>query len=164
MRSPAAGFRSDLKYHKSIISWTLLLLISLLGITTPLRPQTRTFPDTRDGIMVFSDQIPPGNTSTQDEFAATHYVGTQKMIPQDIEAIRAYNPDFIHLHYQLAVYAADSSVRFINGNNWVTDWGYVDQQENWFVTDSLGTRIVHDNGVFYLMDVSGQMSGAGENG
>ena len=164
IRSPATGFRSDLEYRKSIISWTLLLLVSLVGMATPLRPQTRTFPDTREGIMVFSDQIPPGNTSAQDEFAATHYVGTQKMTPQDIESIRAYNPDFIHLHYQLAVYAADSSVRFIDGNNWVTDWGYVDQQDNWFVTDSVGTRIMHDNGVFYLMDVSGQISGAGENG
>lgn len=124
----------------------------------------RLFPDTAGGIHVFADQIPPGNTDAQNRFAAERYVGTQKMIPDDIALIRAYNPDFLHLHYKLAVGQGDSTILFIDGNEWVTDWGYVQQQDDWFVTDSTGTRIRHAYWGWYLMDVSGQISGAGDDG
>jgi hypothetical protein len=143
-----------------------LLLLPLLvsAVTYPTPAQQRSFPDTRDGIFVFADQIPPGNTDAQNRFAATHYLGTQKMIRDDIEAIRVYNPDFLHLHYKLSVGQGDSTILFIDGNDWVTDWDYVNQQDDWFVTDGEGTRIRHVPDGWYLMDVSGQISGAGEDG
>ncbi len=142
----------------------MFFVLSLTMITGNVRAQGRSFPDTRDGIFVFADQIPPGNTDLQNEFAATKYVGTQKMIPDDIREIRAYNPDFLHLHYQLAVGEGDSSILFIDGNQWVTDWGYVSQQDDWFVTDDEGTRIRNTGWGWYLMDPSGQIGGAGDNG
>lgn len=119
------------------------------------RPKFRRFPDTKNGIFVFADQIPPGNSDEQNRFTAAHYVGTQKMIPDDIDAIREYNPAFLHLHYQLAVFAGDSTISFIDGNQWVTDWGYVNDRDYWFLKDDTGNRIAHTNGCMYLMDVSG---------
>jgi hypothetical protein len=42
----------------------------------------RFFPDTRDRVMVFTDQLPGGMTDAQYQFAATHYVGSQKLPPR----------------------------------------------------------------------------------
>jgi hypothetical protein len=68
--------------------------------STVIRP----FPDTRDGIYVFNDQLGTWQMSeAQFEFAANHYVGTQKIFASDIRRLRAHNPDFIVLNYRLGL-------------------------------------------------------------
>lgn len=43
---------------------------------------TRQFPDSSNGVLVFSDQLDTSSsTEAQVKFAATHYVGTQKLLP-----------------------------------------------------------------------------------
>lgn len=103
----------------------------------------RAFPDTSNGIFIFNDQI-SSTTDALYKFAATHYVGAQKMTVSIIRKIRSYNPNFIHLHYrlgqQLGYRTADSScnltgsyVQIIDGDNWVTEWpGDSVVQDEWF--------------------------------
>ncbi len=67
---------------------------------TPGTP--RPFPDTSGGIFVFNDQLATWDmTEAQFQFAATHYVGTQKVTRADARHLRQYNPNLIVLHYRL---------------------------------------------------------------
>ena len=62
------------------------------------------FPDTFSSIAILTDQLPSGMPAAQQQFAATHYVGTEKQLLPDTQALRAINPDFIVLHYHLAMW------------------------------------------------------------
>ena len=65
-------------------------------------PAARSFPDTTDGIFVFNDQLATWDmTEAQFQFAATHYVGSQKLIVSATRHLRQYNPNFLVLHYRL---------------------------------------------------------------
>ena len=44
------------------------------------------------------------------EFVAKHFAGTQKMLKQDNDRFRAENPNWILLHYRLAVSAGPGRV------------------------------------------------------
>jgi hypothetical protein len=62
------------------------------------------FPDTTDGIHVFSDQLAVWEMSeAQFEFAASHYAGTQKVFASDARRFRSYNPNFVILNYRLGM-------------------------------------------------------------
>ena len=63
------------------------------------RAQTRTFPDTTNGVFVFNDQLDTSSMSeAQYQFAASHYVGCQKISRDASGRIRTYNPNFLVLH------------------------------------------------------------------
>ena len=62
----------------------------------------RFFPNTTNGIFAYSDQIDTGSlTEAQFQFAATHYVGTQKVTTAAARHFRKYNRNFLVMHYRL---------------------------------------------------------------
>jgi len=140
---------------------TLLLMCGVSGAFSP----ARTFPDTSDGVHVFVDQLPGGLSTAQKQFAASHYAGTQKQTSGLIDAIRAYNPDFIMIQYRLAVRESDAA--FIHRDTWTNDWAVVDAHEDWFVHDNQGNRVYQLYAGWleeYCMDISGRINGNQGNG
>jgi hypothetical protein len=117
----------------------------------PLHAQQRHFPDTSDGIHVFSDQIQSGMTLTQHVFAALELAGCQKIFRSDAENIRLFNRDFIVLHYQLG--CGNGQAYFIDGDEWVSDWNYVNVHESWFMHEG-GQRLRQTAWDWYLMNIS----------
>jgi len=104
----------------------------------------RPWPDTTDGIFVLNDQLATWNmTEAQVQFAATHYVGTQKVTRDQARHLRQYNPNFLALHYRLGQALGHSTpnacqpttdyLQIIDGDQWVTEWpGDATVQESWF--------------------------------
>ncbi|MEI6633947.1 MAG: putative glycoside hydrolase [Chlamydiota bacterium] len=123
----------------------------LAFILAPAESQPRQFPDTRSGIHLFSDQMQSDMTAAQCQFAATHYAGCQKMLLNDVGNLRAYNPGFIALHYQLG--CGNGPAPFIDGNEWVSDWSIVNAQESWFMHSGL-SRLYMGAWNWYLMDIA----------
>lgn len=101
-------------------------------VTVPgTRP--RPWPDTSRGVHVFNDQLPPNMSEALLRFCVSHYDGTQKMLRQDADALRALDPSFLILHYRLGhalgYRAADASCQptgewlgIVEGNAWVQEW------------------------------------------
>lgn len=121
-------------------------------------PGGRSFPDTYSSIAILADQFPSGLAAAQQQFVATHFVGTEKQLLPDTQAFRAINPNFLVLHYHLAMW--QSAVDFIiNGTTWGNDLSTVTQNETWFwhdATDQTSTgRVTAPDGKF-LMNVSVQ--------
>ena len=81
----------------------------------------RTFPSS-DEIQVFADQLPTDLTDAQTEFAATHYVGSQKMLAAQAKELRKYNSNFIVLNYDLALKHPGSATKWITNDEWGNDW------------------------------------------
>jgi len=129
-------------------------------------PQARSFPDTTDGVYILNDQIAGLNSLTDAQilFAATHYVGTQKMTRRDTDRLRSINPNFLILHYRLGLalgYRAPSQscqpaggfLSIINGD-WMQEWpGDQTVQEAWFYHYS-GKRVYNCDWGWYLMDTN----------
>ena len=121
----------------------------------------RTFPDTSTTIGVFADQLPGGMTTAQDQFAATHYAGTQKLTTNLIDPIRAYNSDFIMLQYRLGDRDSGDTTQWIHNNTWSSDWATVNANENWFVhvtgNNTASGRLYQAYGSTkeWIMDVAG---------
>lgn len=125
--------------------WAFLALASFANASP------RPFPDTRDRIRVYADQLPSQLTEAQWHFVATHYVGSQKMTRDWTRHIRRLNPDFLMLHYQLAVGAGP--VPFVVGNAWVNDFSQVTRHENWFLHDAAGHRLRQTAWNWDVMDI-----------
>ncbi len=119
-------------------------------------PSGRSFPDTFASIAILTDQLPSGLPAAQRNFAATHYVGTEKQLLPDTQALRAINPGFLVLHYHLAMW--QSAVNFIiNGTTWGNDLETVTTNESWFWHNASGgtsaARVTAPDGKF-LMNVT----------
>jgi hypothetical protein len=101
------------------------------------------FPDTSASIGVLADQLPNGMTAGQQQFAATHFVGSQKLTLALSKPLRAINPNFIVLHYHLAMWQSAPGVDFIiDGKNWGNDYyGTVNQHEDWFWHNAANMRV-----------------------
>ncbi|HEY1381827.1 MAG TPA: putative glycoside hydrolase [Gemmataceae bacterium] len=89
------------------------------------------FPSTTNGIHIIEDQLPGGLSAAMTRFVATHTDGTQKELLSQTNQLRAINPDYTVLHYQLGT--GNSPYQFIINNQWSADWTYVNGQESWFV-------------------------------
>jgi hypothetical protein len=128
-----------------------LILTTAAG---PARAQigrnARPFPDSSGQVLVFTDELPGSMTNAQLQFAATHYVGTQKELLSWTQAIRQINPNFIVLHYQLALGAG--TAQFIDGNTWTNDFSTVTQHNDWFLLDS-GSRIQQTTWNWHVMNI-----------
>jgi fibronectin type 3 domain-containing protein len=88
------------------------------------------FPSTAFGIGVFEDQFPSGLSNAMLQFLATHTDGSQKMLANEIAALRSFNPNFTVLHYQLGT--GNSPYDYIINNQWASDWTLVNGHEDWF--------------------------------
>ena len=128
--------------------WAVLTLALLLG--SPVQA-ARPWPDTRFQIVPFVDQLPNSLSETQRWFAATKFAGTQKMLRSEIRALRAYNTNFLCLHYQLGV--GCGTPLFIRGDDWVSDWPFVNAQTNWFLLNTTNARVHQTDWNWDVMDV-----------
>jgi hypothetical protein len=126
----------------------------------------RKFPDTTNGIFVYSDQFDTsGASEAQFAFAATHYVGAQKLLPGDAVHLRTYNANFLVLHYRLGLglgYRSPSSgcaatggyLQIIDGS-WVQEWpGDSVVSPNWFFQYSGQPRVYNCAWGWYVMDLN----------
>ena len=112
------------------------------------------FPDTTATIAVLSDQL-PNMTAQQQQFAAAHYVGSQKLVLGTTRALRALNPNFVVLHYHLAMWQSAPSVSFItDGLHWSNDYPDVTTHESWFWHNASGGRVASSSDGKLLMNVS----------
>ena len=118
-------------------------------------PSGRSFPDTSASIAVLADQLPTMNQA-QLQFAASHYVGTQKQLLPVTQALRALNPAFLVLHYHLAMWQSAPGVDFIvDGMTWGNDYPTVTMNESWFWHDATGqNRVASSADMKLLMNVS----------
>ncbi len=114
----------------------------------------RTFPIVDSGVGVFVDQLKNGMTDEQTEFMATNAVGSQKLVYNLAESMRAYNPDFIVVQYHLAFGAGDISN--IYGYDWIKNWEFENAQEDFFEHRSWSTqpnqRVLQQDWDWYLTD------------
>jgi hypothetical protein len=135
----------------------LLALLVLAALLTPsaradgIGGAARPFPDTRDKILVYADQLPSQMTDAQWRFAATHYVGSQKMTRTWVRRMRQLNPRFLMLHYQLAV--GTGPALFVHGDQWVNDFSEVTTHEAWFLHDAARHRLLQPTWNWYVMDL-----------
>ena len=74
------------------------------------------------------------------QFAASHYVGTQKQLVAVTQALRALNPNFLVLHYHLSMWQSAPATEFILPDAscmglpvcWANDYPTVTMHEDWF--------------------------------
>ncbi len=147
---------------RRVVMGCVLALLAVSGGATA--QETRSFPDTTEGIHVFNDQIDVHNLSdAQAAFAATHYAGAQKLTRSGAERLRTYNPDFVVLHYRLGLglgyRVADENCQptgeylaYIDGDDWVQEWpGDQTVHEDWFYHVN-GQRVYWCAWGWYLAD------------
>ena|GEM_PF-6720631 len=79
----------------------------------------RDFPNTKNGIFIFYDQLPFGLTSAQLQFAAQHYVGCQKITLDMVNGLRGFNNNFIVVNYRLAFGTYENIPSYLEGNDWL---------------------------------------------
>jgi hypothetical protein len=116
----------------------------------------RTFPDTTASIALLVDQLPSMNMA-QMQFAASHYVGTEKQVLSVTQALRALNPAFLVLHYHLAMWQSAPATQFIvNGTTWSNDYPTVTANETWFWHNAQNQRVTSSSDQKLLMNVSVQ--------
>jgi len=113
------------------------------------------FPEAVDYIAIIADQLPSLMTNPQLRFAATHYIGSQKLTLDISKRLRRYNPNFIVLHYHLAIWQQQPAHKFIiDGRHWGNDWPFVSKHENWFWHNEKGLRIRSRIDGKYLMNIA----------
>ena len=125
----------------------------------------RSWPDTTTGIYVLNDQLATWSmTEAQFQFAATHYVGTQKVTRDQARHLRQYNPNFLVLHYRLgqalghsypnACQPTTDYLQIIDGDEWVQEWpGNATVQENWFYHYN-SSRVFSCTDGHYIMELN----------
>jgi hypothetical protein len=134
-----------------ITPWLITLIVLDLMHPLPTVAAPRSFPDTRGKILIFNDQLPSTMTPAQWRFAATHYVGSQKMTRSWTQRMRRLNPGFLMLHYQLAI--GTGPAPFVVGDRWTSDFSAVTKHEDWFLHDDQGHRLHQPTWNWYVMDL-----------
>ena len=129
----------------------------MADVVTPTDAPTasgRSFPDTYGAIAILADQL-PSMSAAQLQFAATHYVGTQKQLRSVTQALRAISSNFLVLHYHLAMWQSAPTVTFIvDGVSWGNDYPTVTSHEDWFWHAAGGQRVPSSADGKLLMNVS----------
>jgi hypothetical protein len=110
------------------------------------------FPDTSSGTWLLSDQLNAGLSDSLVQFIATHYAGTQKMLPGENARYVADNPNWVLLHYRLATTSGPAG--YITGGQWGSDWPSVTAHEDWFMHDPTGQRLHNSTWDWYLHDIN----------
>jgi putative glycosyl hydrolase-like family 15 (GHL15) protein len=113
------------------------------------------FPDTSASIGVLVDQLPGGMSAAQQQLAAKRFVGSQKLTLEISGALRAIQPDFVVLHYHLAMWQSAPGVNFIlDGKTWGNDYPKVGGHESWFWHTTGGQRVTSVVDGKWLMNVA----------
>jgi hypothetical protein len=116
---------------------------------------TSKWPDTTATIAVLADQLPGGMTTAQQTFAATHFVGSQKLTLDISGPLRAIKPGFLVLHYHLSIWQSAPAVDFIvDGKTWGNDYPTVTTHESWFWHNPQSQRIASTVDGKILMNVA----------
>jgi hypothetical protein len=116
-------------------------------------PKSR-FPDTSARIAILADQF-PNLSSQQVAFAASHFVGTEKQVLDQTRALRAANPDFVVLHYHLAMWQSAPTTQFIlDGKTWSNDYPQVTTHEAYFWHNAASQRVASTSDQKLLMNVA----------
>jgi hypothetical protein len=114
----------------------------------------RSFPEAWDRVAVFGDQFWP-YTEEQAAVMAERFLGTQKIFVSQSEQIRAYDEDFLVLHYHLALWQQNPDHQLIiDGESWGNDWDEVTLHEDWFWHNEAGERVRSANDGKYLMNIA----------
>lgn len=114
------------------------------------------FPDTSSKIAILADQL-PDLSGGQLTFVTLHFVGTQKQLLDATHALRAKNPNFVVLHYHLAMWQSAPSTQFIlDGKTWSNDFPEVDKHENYFWHNASNQRVASTSDNKLLMNVGDQ--------
>jgi hypothetical protein len=102
----------------------------------------RAWPDSTAKTLILADQLPGALTAAQQQFAVSHMVGTQKLTLAQSRPLRALAPDFLVLHYHLAIWQSAPAVTFIvDGMSWGNDYPTVTANESWFWHNQSGQRV-----------------------
>lgn len=134
---------------------------SRVAATQQRLPSQRSFPDSAGKIALLVDQLPPSMTTAQMKFAASHYVGSGKLLLPETRALRALNSEFIVMHYHLAIWqTAENHPLIINGTSWGNDYSVVSAHDNWFWRNASGGRVVSTADGKWLMNLSDPGFGA----
>ncbi len=137
-----------------ILGVLLAVLVLWLVTGTGAGASARAFPDVSTRVGVLTDQLPSAMTDAQVRFAATHYVGSQKLTADVSSRLRAVTPGFLVLHYRLAMWQSAPDVRYIlDGRNWSNDFPVVDDHEDWFWHNPSGRRIASNQDGKLLMNI-----------
>ncbi|MGE3958086.1 MAG: putative glycoside hydrolase [Vicinamibacterales bacterium] len=138
----------------TLLSRLVSVCLMLVVVHWPVHAQRRTFPDTTTRIAILTDQL-PAMTDEQIRFAATHYVGTQKLGLDQSRLLRRINAGFLVLHYKLAMWQSARGVPYIvDGTRWGNDFGEVNQHESWFWHNPSGQRVASNQDRKLLMNVA----------
>jgi uncharacterized protein (TIGR03437 family) len=145
--------------------WLFLLANIFLATQHPVYAQTRTVPDTTNGIHIWNDQLlARAMTEQQLKFAATHYDGTQKILRSYADKFRSYNPNFLILHYRLGqslgyripqgnCQPTGDIISVIEGNQWVPEYpGDAVVKDSWFYHYAGSNRVFFCDWGSYLME------------
>jgi hypothetical protein len=99
----------------------LCFLVSLFGSVSVNCQSPRSLPTSKSVPLIWPDQlnIDPSNTA-QNQFIASHYVGSQKLTVRLSQAIRDHNPNFLVLQYHKA-YGVDIQGNIVGPNTWAND-------------------------------------------
>ena len=117
----------------------------------------RPWPDSTAQTRVLADQLPNGLTTGQRQFVATHMVGTQKLTLAESQPLRALAPNFLVLHYHLAIWQSAPAVTFIiDGTSWGNDYPTVTTHEDWFWHNAAGMRVAATDDGKLLMNLGSQ--------
>jgi putative glycosyl hydrolase-like family 15 (GHL15) protein len=146
----------------------LVACVLVMALSPALASAARQFPQTSNGIYVFSDQLDPSSMNEAlFKFAATHYVGSQKLLTPDARHLRRYNPNFLVLHYRLGqglgFRSPDANcnptggyLQIIDGI-WSTEWpGAQNVKPEWLFQWSGRPRVYNCNFGWYLMELNDQ--------
>ena len=147
--------------HKSDLG---VVLTTPFAAATPDLPLIiHSFPDTIEGIHVFNDQLAVWEMSeAQFEFAATHYVGAQKVFVSEVRRLRSHNPNFVVLNYRLGLglgyqqtigdcEPSGTWLEVIEGEKWVREYPENPPDEWFFTLD--GQRVLFCDWGWYVMDI-----------
>src|SRR5688572_19961337 len=132
----------------------VLLSAAVLWLVAAIRTgaSERVFPDVFGRVGVLTDQLPNAMTEAQARFAATHFVGSQKLTADVSSRLRAVNPNFIVLHYRLAMWQSAGNYN-PDGHTWSNDLPDVSQHEDWFWHNPQGQRVASISDGKLLMNV-----------
>jgi hypothetical protein len=114
----------------------------------------RPWPDSTATTRILADQLPDGLTAAQQQFVVSHMVGTQKLTLAQSQPLRALAPNFLVLHYHLAIWQSAPSVTFIvDGTSWGNDYPTVTTHETWFWHNQSGQRVAATDDGKLLMNL-----------